>query len=118
MSEFRLRKPGKYCYYDFGIEHATHHVFMRVTSRKGTILSGIYVRNAKPVYEAFLGQREDIEKFLGAKVEWNMASQDGAFSMTRSFDINAPQSQWAEAFKWLCETAIRFKRVDEKFGGA
>ena len=116
MAEFNLRKPGKYCYYDFGIDHSTHHVFMRVTSKKGIILCGIYVSKAKQVFESFQDRREEIEKFVGSKVEWNMAKMDGAFSVVKEFDINAPQSEWPMAFKWLCETAIRFKRVDERFG--
>ena len=116
MAEFNLRKPGKYCYYDFGIDHSTHHVFMRVTSKKGNILCGIYVSKAKQVFESFQDRREEIEKFVGSKVEWNMAKMDGAFSVVKEFDINAPQSEWPTAFKWLCETAIRFKRVDERFG--
>ena len=116
MSEFSLRKPGKSCYYDFAIKHATYHVFMRVTSQKGTIHAGIYVRNDKPTYEKFLAQRESIEQFLKDKIDWSWARLDGAFSLVKEFDINSPQKEWGEAFRWLCETAIRFKRVDEKFG--
>ena len=116
MSEFALRKPGKYCYYDFAIKHATYHVFARVTSQKGTIRAGIYVNNDKPTYEKFLAQRESIEQFLKAKVDWSWAKLDGAFSLVKECDINRPSKELEEAFKWLCETAIRFKRVDEKFG--
>lgn len=116
MSEFSLRKPGKYCYYDFAINHASYHVFMRVTSKKGKILAGIYVSKDKPAYEKFLAQREEIEKFLKSKVEWTWATLDGAFSLVKEFDINVPQAKWSEAFAWLCETAILFKRVDERFG--
>ena len=118
MSEFSLRKPGKYSYYDFGINRGSYHVFMRVTSQKGKILCGIYVSKNKPVYEGFLAQREEIEKSLKAKVEWNWATQDGAFSLVKDFDIASSKETWPEAFKWLCDTAIRFKEIDQRFGAA
>ena len=92
-------------------------MFLRITSKKGNILSGIYVSKNKPVYEKFLAQREAIERFLKAKVDWSWATQDGAFALVKEFDINSSRAQWREAFKWLCEKAILFKRVDEKFGG-
>ena len=113
---FNLRKPLKYSYYDFAINRGTYHVFMRVTSQKGNILSGIYVRNDKATYDRFLSQRDDIEGFVGKKLEWNWATQDGAFSLVKEFDIKAPTAALSEAFKWLCDTAILFKQVDEKFG--
>jgi len=114
--EFALRKPGKYSYYDFGINRGTYHVFMRVTSLKGTILVGLYVSKDKQTYENFIARREEIEKFVGGKLEWRWAKLDGAFSLVKQFDIKCPPSEWTAAFKWLCETAIKFKRVDEKFG--
>ena len=117
MAEFSLRKPGKYCYYDLAIKHTSYHVFLRITSKKGTILSGIYVSKNKPTYEKFLAQREAIERFLKSKVDWSWATQDGAFALVKEFDINGSQKLWREAFKWLCEKAVLFKRVDEKFGG-
>lgn len=113
---FNLRKPLKYSYYDFAINRGTYHVFMRVTSQKGNILSGIYVSNDKATYDRFLSQRDDIEGFVGKKLEWNWATQDGAFSLVKEFDIKAPTAALSEAFQWLCDTAILFKRVDEKFG--
>lgn len=113
--EFAFRKPGKYSYYDFGIGHSSHHVFMRLTSQKGTILTGIYVRGNKPIYERFLARREEIEKFAHAKMEWSWGRTDGAFSLIKTFDINVSREQWKEAFEWLCKTAILFKRIDERF---
>ena len=116
-SEFSLRKPGTRCYYDLAIKHTSYHVFMRIDFKKGIILSGIYVSKDKPVYKKFLSQREAIERFLKSKAEWSWATQDGAFALVKGFDINGSHKQWRETFKWLCEKAILFKRVDEKFGG-
>ena len=116
MAEFKLRKPKRYCFYDFGIGHSTHVVCMRATTMKGVIQCGIYVKNSMPIYDAFLAHSEEIEKSVGSKIEWGKAKMDCTIMAVKEFDVKSSQGEWPTAFKWLCETAIRFKQVDEKFG--
>lgn len=116
VNEFSLRKAHKYCFYDLAIARPRYHVLMRVTTRKGNILSGIYFSGDKKNYDRFLAIHEDVEKFIGEPIEWVWAKKDGAFSVVKKFDINGPRSTWPVAFDWLCKTAIKFKRLDEKFG--
>ena len=47
LAEFSLRKAHKYCFYDFAIKRPRYHVLMRVTTRKGNILSGLYFSGDK-----------------------------------------------------------------------
>jgi len=116
VKEFSLRKAHKYCFYDFAIKRPRYHVLMRVTTRKGNILCGLYFSGDKKSYDSFLAIHEDVEKFIGEPIEWVWAKKDGAFSAVKKFDVNAPRATWPEAFDWLCNMAIKFKRLDEKFG--
>lgn len=116
IKEFSLRKANKYCYCDFAIGRAKYHIVMRVTTRKGNILCGLYFSGDKKSYDSFLAIHDDVEKFIGTSLDWVWAKKDGAFSAVKKFDINGPKSTWPEAFDWLCKTAIKMKRLDEKFG--
>lgn len=116
LAEFSLRKAHKYCFYDFAIKRPRYHVLMRVTTRKGNILSGLYFSGDKKSYDSFLSNHDDVEKFIGEPLDWVWAKKDGAFSAVKKFDINGPKSTWPDAFDWLCKMAIKFKRLDEKFG--
>lgn len=115
MNEFSLRKANQY-YYDCAIRRAKYHVNMRVTTRKGTVICGLYFSGDKKSYDSFLAIHDDVEKFIGEPLEWLWAKKDGAFSAVKKFDVNAPRSTWPEAFDWLCKMAIKFKRLDERFG--
>lgn len=115
MEKFALRKAGKYSFYDFGIKRK-YHGMMRVTTRKGTIVCGFYFSGDRENYETFLSRHEDVEKVIGEPLDWRLAKKDAECIATKSFDINGPKSTWSEAFDWLCNMAIKFKRADEKFG--
>jgi len=115
MEKFALRKAGKYSFYDFGIKRK-YHGMMRVTTRKGTIVCGFYFSGDRENYETFLSRHEDVEKVIGEPLDWRLAKKDAECIATKSFDINGPKSTWPEAFDWLCNMAIKFKRADEKFG--
>lgn len=118
LKEFAPRKEHKYCYYDLAIKRPRYHVIMRVTTRKGNILSGLYFSGDKKSYDSFLANHDDVEKFIGESLDWVWAKKDGAFSAVKKFDINGPRSTWTEAFDWLYKMTIKFKRLDEKFGAA
>ena len=63
VKEFTLRKAGKWSYYDLAIRRPSYHVCMRVTTRIGNILTGLYFSGDKKNYDAYLSIHDEVEKF-------------------------------------------------------
>ena len=115
--EFSLRKPNKYGFHDLSIGRTSYHITLRVTARKGVVFAGLYFSGDKESYDSFLANHDEVEKILGEPVEWVWAKKDGIVQLSKEFDASGPRSEWPIAFDWLCKTAIKLKRLDEKLGG-
>ena len=56
----------------------------------------------------------EIENLIGEKVEWREATKATRIITLHSCDINI-EDQWNDAFNWLMDKALLFKRVVKQF---
>ena len=74
----------------------------------------LYIPDAKDLFKAFLAGGPQIEKelALGTPLDWQElpGKKAARIRVLHAFTFADP-STWAEAFQWLSETAIKFKRV-------
>lgn len=66
--------------------------------------------NNKPLFQGFVVQKEEIELFIGEKLEW----RDTVFLASKEIDVNNRDS-WNDAFQWLCDMSLKFKECYRQF---
>ena len=90
------------------------YIQMRFRIQKKKVYTGIYIVNNKPLYQGFVAQKEEIERFIGEKLDWNDATKDSVFLASKEIDVNNRDS-WNDAFQWLCDMSLKFKECYRKF---
>ena len=86
------------------------YVQLRFRIQKKKVYAGIYVMNNKPLFQGFVTQKEEIERFIGEKLEW----RDTVFLASKEIDVNNRDS-WNDAFQWLCDMSLKFKECYRNF---
>lgn len=115
--ELKFRKPSARNYYDVSIGRSDCHVLLSVLPRENQIWCELYIGESKQLFAQLYQQKDLIEKHLGLEreIEWQelperKSSRIGAFT---SFDFEDDKT-WEQAFQWLAEKCIKFKKTFSK----
>lgn len=115
--ELKLRKPAAQHWYDVAIGCSDCHACLTVLSREDKVGCELYIPRSKELFAQLLKRKDSIEKDLGleGKLDWQELPERKA-SRIRTF---APfdfddETTWENAFRWLAETCIRFKKTFSK----
>lgn len=107
---FTLKKPLPQSWYSIAIGSVDATIELRFVSQRKKVYAGIYIMNNKPLYQGFVAKKEEIEQFIGAKLEW----KDSVFLASKEIDVNNRDS-WNDAFQWLCDMSLKFKACYQRF---
>jgi hypothetical protein len=117
FTDLKLRKPAAQHWYDIAIGRSDCHVCLTVLSREDKIGCELYISKSKELFKQLYQQKTLIEQELGlvGKLDWQELPERKA-SRIRTF---APfdfddEKTWEQAFQWLGETTIRFKKTFAK----
>ena len=115
--ELRLRTPRPQHWYDVSIGRSNCHVAFITDSRENQVRCELYIPDSKDLFKSFLASKVQIEKELDLSepLEWQelpgkKASRIRALHGFLFDDITT----WNEAFQWLSEAALKFKKVFSK----
>lgn len=115
--ELKLRKPAAQHWYDVAIGRSDCHACLTILSREDKVGCELYIPRSKELFAQLHQQQAKIEKDLGleGKLDWQQlperkASRIRTFA-TFDFDDNGT---WKDAFQWLAETCIKFKKTFSK----
>lgn len=107
---FKLRSPQAQHWYDLAVGSSAYHIDMTVNTQKNVITAGIYINDDKTIFGKFRDHADEIEKELGATVEWRDAKKASRFFVSQPFDINK-REDWAQGFSWLYDMCLKIKAV-------
>lgn len=109
--QLKLRTPRPQHWYSVSIGRSECHIALIAHSKEKKIECGIYINDDKPLYEEFLSKRAELEDALGltGKIEWLGLPDKKASRIRVQHPFNFEAESWEVAFKWLAETAIKFK---------
>lgn len=115
--ELKLRKPTAQHWYSVAIGRSDCHVSFTVLSREEKVGCELYIPKSKELFAKLLRVKDMIEKDLGleGKLDWQELPERKA-SRIRTFipfDVD-DESTWENAFRWLAETCIKFKKSFSK----
>jgi hypothetical protein len=115
--ELKLRKPAAQHWYDVAIGRSDCHACLTILSREDKVGCELYIPRSKELFAQLHQQQAKIEKDLGleGKLDWQQlperkASRIRTFA-TFDFDDN---TTWENAFQWLAETCIKFRKTFSK----
>lgn len=112
--EFTPRKAQPQHWYDLSVGSSSYHIGLTVNTQKNRLGAEIYIPDDKDKFNMFKEHAQEIEKLIGEKVEWREATKATRIITLHSCDISK-EEQWDDAFNWLMDKALVFKRIVKQF---
>ena len=107
---FKTRKAQPQNWYDVSVGSSEYHLCFTASIQKKHMSCGIYIPDNKELFHLFEAHKADFEAQLGKDIEWVEASKARRINIFEPFDVS-DQEQWATAYAWYLENAIKFKLI-------
>lgn len=115
INNFSLRKPHPRQWYNISIGTSQCRISLTINTKENAINAGIYIDNNKDLYNKFYNHREQIEKLLEDKLNWNIGSKDVRLFIRKYIDVINNENNWEECFKWFCSQVYKLYAIYQKF---
>ena len=107
---FKTRKAQPQNWYDVSVGSSEYHLCFTASIQKKHMSCGIYIPDNKDLFHLFEAHKAEFEAQFGKDIEWVEASKATRINIFKSFDVS-DQEQWATAYAWYLENAIKFKLI-------
>ncbi|MDD6537790.1 MAG: DUF4268 domain-containing protein, partial [Bacteroidales bacterium] len=107
---FKTRKAQPQNWYDISVGSSEYHLCFTASIQKKHMSCGIYIPDNKELFHLFEAHKADFEAQFGKGIEWVEASKARRINICEPFDVS-DQEQWATAYAWYLENAIKFKLI-------
>ena len=107
---FKTRKAQPQNWYDISVGSSEYHLCFTASIQKKHMSCGIYIPDNKELFHLFEAHKADFEAQFGKDIEWVEASKARRINIFEPFDVS-DQEQWAKAYAWYLENAIKFKLI-------
>jgi hypothetical protein len=110
----RTPKPQHWYNISFGTSRC--HIALTLNTQKSYVGCEIYIRNDKDLFDTFYKNKDEIEKELGAQLEWMELPDATASRILLTYNGNPKdKSRWDEYFKWYLNTTEKFSKTFKKY---
>lgn len=101
---FNSKKPQPQHSYDLAIGSSSAHISLHILAKSNEVRSLVRIHNKK-LYNNLLESKDEIEKEIGLKLNWNTSEKNksSTISLTKKFNIN--EDDWNESIKWQLDMA-------------
>jgi uncharacterized protein DUF4268 len=112
----KLRTPRAQHWYDVAIGRSDSGVSMTVLKSSNQVGCELYIPDSKERYRALYSNKEAIERELGVDglLNWQEIPEKKASRIRLVKDFNFDNPDKTEAFNWLVDAALKFKKVFAK----
>ena len=110
IKHFKTRKAQPQNWYDISVGSSEYHLCFTASIQKKHMSCGIYIPDNKDLFHLFEAHKADFEAQFGKGIEWVEASKARRINIFKPFDVS-DQEQWAKAYAWYLENAIKFKLI-------
>lgn len=107
---FKTRKAQPQNWYDISVGSSEYYLCFTASIQKKHMSCGIYIPDNKELFHLFEAHKADFEAQFGKDIEWVEASKARRINIFEPFDVS-DQEQWAKAYAWYLENAIKFKLI-------
>ncbi|SDC10014.1 DUF4268 domain-containing protein [Halanaerobium congolense] len=111
-----FRKPRAQHWYDISFGTSEAHISLSVNTQKGNISTDVYIPDSPEAFDNFYENKEEIETEVGSSLDWQELPEKKAsrVRLTKSYSISN-NDDWSEAFDWMIEKVLLFKKVFSKY---
>ena len=107
---FKTRKAQPQNWYDVSVGSSEYYLSFTASIQKKHMSCGIYIPDNKELFHLFESHKADFEAQFGKGIKWVEASKARRINIFEPFDVS-DQEQWAKAYAWYLENAIKFKLI-------
>jgi hypothetical protein len=109
------KSPRPQHWYNISFGTSRCHIALTLNTQKSYVGCEVYIRNDKSLYDSFLEKKEQIEKQVGAELEWMELPEATASRVRLTYKCDLRnKGKWNEYFQWCIKTtdsfAITFKK--------
>jgi predicted nucleic acid-binding protein len=114
--DIKFRKPYAQPFYNISYGTSESYISLSVNTINKTIQTSIVIPNSQELYNVFLNNKMTIEGEIGESLEWLESPDKKAsrINLTKSYSISN-NDNWSEAFDWMIEKVLLFKKVFSKY---
>ena len=106
------RTPRPQHWYNISFGTSRCHIVLTLNTQKGYVGCEIYIRNDKALYDNFHKNKIEIEKEIGAQLEWMELPDATASRILLTYNGNPKdKKRWEEYFMWSIATVEKFSKV-------
>jgi hypothetical protein len=106
------RTPRPQHWYNISFGTSRCHIVLTLNTQKGYVGCEIYIRNDKALYDNFHKNKIEIEKEIGAQLEWMELPDATASRILLTYNGNPKdKKRWEEYFMWSISTVEKFSKV-------
>lgn len=109
-SIFNFQKPMPQHWYTFTVGSSEFHLNLTVNSKEKRVGVDIYISDNKDLFRKLKSKQENMENFLGMRLEYVEATKVCRIKTFYSGDIRDRDS-WDSLFEWFTNTTIKFKEL-------
>jgi hypothetical protein len=110
------RTPRPQHWYNISFGTSRCHIALTLNTQKGYVGCEIYIRNDKTLYENLHKKQSEIEKEIGAELEWMELPDATASRILLTYNGNPKdKKRWDEYFMWSIATVEIFSKVFKKY---
>ncbi|MCY4524658.1 MAG: DUF4268 domain-containing protein [Halobacteriovoraceae bacterium] len=112
-----MRKARPQHWYNIAVGRSHFHIALTLNSYQKRIGCELYIRapESKPAFSLLSDKKDDIEKELNTKLEWQKLPNKGASRIVQYHNEDyTKKSNWDGLFKWLFERAEAFHKTFSK----
>jgi len=115
-SNIKLRKADPQHWYDISYGNSESHMSLTVNTQTNQLGCAIYIPNSKELFQMFLNYKDDIEKELDEKLDWQelQGKLASRIILTREGDIENTNN-WDNYFEWFKSKVESFQIVFSKY---
>jgi hypothetical protein len=115
-SSLKFRTPKPQHWYDASIGSSEAHIVFSVNSREKLIGCEIWINNNKDLFDELYKRKADIEKDLGASLNWQKleAKKASRIKLSVLLDFTIKEG-WERDFEWMNNWGQKFKSVFGKY---
>lgn len=112
--KLRLQTPRPQHWYDVSMGSSEAHVALSLNSQKNLVSCELYISKNKELYSFLMERKEEIEREVGAELEWIDASVASRIILRKSVDSIFNKNKESEYFEWLASKTELFQKVFQK----
>lgn len=115
-TKLRLRNTSPQHWYDISLGSSEAHITLTLNTRENIITCEIYISDSKQLFVELKKFKEDIEKELDTKLNWQelIGKKASRIKLAREAEIDNTE-KWNEYFEWMIINAEKFHRVFSKY---